>query len=102
MGVFVSGATRGIGRAIALELADSHDVVVSGREAERVRSVVEGIEGDEGSEGAAIEATGDVRDPDAVERAVTETAETLGGLDAVVNNAGVIRPALVEDLSEED
>jgi 3-oxoacyl-[acyl-carrier protein] reductase len=102
MGVFVSGATRGIGRAIVFELADSHDIAVNGRDTDRVRSVVEEIEGDEESEGTAIEAVADVRDPDAVERAVTETAETFGGLDAVVNNAGVIRPALVEDLSEED
>jgi NAD(P)-dependent dehydrogenase (short-subunit alcohol dehydrogenase family) len=87
----VTGASSGIGRACALALGrEGARLVVAGRRRDRLAEVVRGIES---SGGQAVAATGDVRD-DAVARAWVRTAaESFGGLDALVNAAGVIGPA---------
>jgi NAD(P)-dependent dehydrogenase (short-subunit alcohol dehydrogenase family) len=88
----VTGASSGIGRACALALgAEGAHVVATGRRKDRLSEVVRSIEA---SGGRAVAATGDVRD-EAVCRAWVATAvEHFGGLDALVNAAGVIGPAL--------
>lgn len=100
MSVLVTGASRGIGRAIALHLAESHDVGVHYHtSADAARSVVAEAEQ---SDTTAVALQADVRDSAAVEDMIAEAADTLGGLDAVVNNAGIIRPAPITELSDED
>jgi len=84
--VLVTGASRGIGRAIARAFADAGDsVAVHHRSnpdlAEQVRHSLPG-------EGHMV-VQADMGDPDAVRRAVDEAADGLGGLDVLVNNAGV-------------
>jgi len=82
----VTGGSRGIGRAIAEGLAAAGATVVpAARSREDVERVVEGIE-DAG--GSAVAATVDVTDPASV-AALFETAADAGGLDCVVNNAGI-------------
>ncbi len=83
---FVTGAGSGIGRAIALRLAaEGACVVVADRDAEAARSVAEEI----GSSDVAVAVTADVTDELAVAAALAEAALAFGGVDLVVNNAGL-------------
>jgi len=83
----VTGASSGIGRALALELArEGANLVITARRAERLRELAESIR----AVGQHVETVpGDITDP-AVRQAVVDAARTaLGGLDILVNNAGV-------------
>jgi 2-hydroxycyclohexanecarboxyl-CoA dehydrogenase len=83
---FVSGAARGIGRAIAARLAANGRAVAIGDLLEAdSREAVEAIERDGGT---AIAVTLDVTLPDSVAAAVDETTARLGPVDILVNNAG--------------
>jgi len=85
--VLVTGGGRNIGRAIAAAAAAAGaSVAVLERKAGDGREAVEGIRAG-GAE--AVEVTADLRDGAAVERAVAEAEKALGGLDGLVNNAGV-------------
>jgi NAD(P)-dependent dehydrogenase (short-subunit alcohol dehydrogenase family) len=82
----VTGASRGIGREIALAYARAGaDVAVLARNAE----LLEGVAGEARALGRrAVVATADVLDADATRAATAEAIEALGGLDILVNNAG--------------
>ncbi|WSA30482.1 SDR family oxidoreductase [Micromonospora peucetia] len=84
--VLVTGASRGIGQAVATAFAAGGDRVAihhrdSAELAERLRAELPG-------EGHVV-VRADLRDPDAVRGMVDESAGLLGGLDVLVNNAGV-------------
>lgn len=82
----VTGASRGIGRAIAMGLADAGaQVVINGRDATTLDAVREEIEA---AGGQAVVSPADVTDRDAVHAMVGAARETLGRIDIVVNNAG--------------
>ncbi|MBI1965652.1 MAG: NAD(P)-dependent oxidoreductase [Betaproteobacteria bacterium] len=93
--IFITGASRGIGREIALRCArDGANIVVTGKSAEphpklpgTIHSVAQEIEA---AGGGALALQLDVRDADAVAAAVKRAAETFGGIDALVNNASAI------------
>lgn len=86
----VTGASSGIGRACALALgAEGARVVAAGRRAERLAEVVRGIES---AGGRALAVEGDVRDAGVVAGWVGTAVERFGGLDHLVNAAGVIGP----------
>ncbi|WP_327236848.1 3-oxoacyl-ACP reductase FabG [Streptomyces sp. NBC_01317] len=93
----VTGGSRGIGAAVALRLArEGADVVLTyERDSESAAKVVDQIKA-EGRRGLAILA--DSADVAAVIGAVDETAATFGGLDVLVNNAGVFLVGPAEDL----
>ncbi|MCK5746839.1 MAG: SDR family oxidoreductase [Oricola sp.] len=97
----VTGASRGIGAAIAAALAEKGaDVAITyERSADPANEVVEKIE-KQGRRGLAIQA--DSADPQAVKRSVEATVEGLGGLDILVNNAGIVRAGAFSELSLED
>jgi len=99
MNVLVTGASRGIGRATSLSLAGDHDVAVGYNESETAAEEVVKAARDRGSEAVAVR--GDVTDSTAVEGMVAEAVDALGGLDAVVNNAGIAAPARLEELTDE-
>jgi NAD(P)-dependent dehydrogenase (short-subunit alcohol dehydrogenase family) len=82
----VTGASRGIGRAIAIAYAEAGaDVAVLARDGDRLADVAVAVE----KAGArAVVLVADVTDRDAVDLAVTSAIERLGHLDIVVNNAG--------------
>jgi len=84
----VTGASRGIGAAIAVALAEKGaDVALTyEKSAGRAAEVVRAIEG-KGRKAVAIQA--DSADPAAVKRSVNEAVAMLGGLDILVNNAGI-------------
>ncbi|MFB9931229.1 SDR family NAD(P)-dependent oxidoreductase [Amycolatopsis halotolerans] len=96
----VTGGSRGIGAAIALRLAeDGADVAITyERAADRAADVVASIE-KLGRRGLALQA--DATDAAAVTSAVDRTAAELGGLDVLVNNAGVFQVAPIDELTAE-
>lgn len=99
----ITGGTRGIGLALATRLLEQgHQVVVTGTSDAAVMRA-------EAALGAAVDDTTrvmgvvcDVRDAGAATRAVEAAAQRFGGLDALVNNAGVGTGAPVADLSDEE
>lgn len=97
----VTGASRGIGRAIALELAKAGATVVVNyaRSAEAALEVVQMIEQQGGT---AIAIAADVSVPEQVDTLVAKTVDTYGRVDVLVNNAGITRDTLLLRMSLED
>jgi 3-oxoacyl-[acyl-carrier protein] reductase len=96
----VTGASRGIGRAIALRLAgNGARVACIATEAERARATA--MECSALTEGAQAYGC-DVADTGAVAALVDQVQKELGGLDVLVNNAGITRDQLLLRMSEED
>lgn len=96
----VTGASRGIGRAIALRLAQDgrHVVLVS-----RSEGPLEALEGEiRSSGGLASRLACDVGDADGFREAVERAIETQGRLDILVNNAGITRDNLTLRMSDEE
>ncbi|NPD69337.1 3-oxoacyl-ACP reductase FabG (plasmid) [Lichenicola cladoniae] len=98
---FVTGASRGIGAAIARTLAvEGADVAIGyQRSTGLAEAVVRDIRA-LGRKAVAIQA--DSADVAAVTRSVQKAAEELGGLDILVNNAGILRTGELRDMSLED
>jgi len=96
----VTGASRGIGRAIACRLAgEGARLVLCARDANLLQQAVKEIEG-QGGHAAAFAA--DLREPDAAARVVDFTIQTYAQLDIVVNNAGATKRAEFFDPTDED
>jgi NAD(P)-dependent dehydrogenase (short-subunit alcohol dehydrogenase family) len=97
----VTGASRGIGAAIALALADKGaDVVITYlKSTDKAAAIVREIKA-KGGRSLAIQA--DSGDPAAVKRSVEETINGLGGLDILVNNVGTGRMGTFTDLTLAD
>lgn len=97
----VTGASRGIGAAIARKLAgDGADVAITyEKSADRAGEVVRAIQS-LGRRSVAIRA--DAGDVAAAQAAVEATVAEISGLDILVNNAGIIRIGNLEDISIDD
>jgi rhamnulose-1-phosphate aldolase/alcohol dehydrogenase len=96
---FVTGAGSGIGRAIAHRLAaEGACVVVADRDEESARNVAEEI----GSTDTAIAVTADVTDGIAVAAAFREAVVAFGGVDLIVNNAGLSISKSLLETTEDD
>jgi meso-butanediol dehydrogenase / (S,S)-butanediol dehydrogenase / diacetyl reductase len=97
--VLVTGSTTGIGEACARLFAESGAVVmVSGRHEPRGGAVVDAIRA---AGGQAHFAAADLRAAGACDRLVEATIERLGGLDVLVNNAGILYTANALETSDE-
>lgn len=97
----VTGASRGIGKAIALALAGEKATVIinyngSKDRAEETLAEVRAL----GADGMTIQC--DVSNTDAVDTMVKEAVKVYGRLDILVNNAGITRDNLIMKMSEED
>jgi len=93
----VTGASRGIGRALALGLAEAGaDLALAGRTVEDLKATADAVVA---AGRRAVPVILDVADVAAIRRVVAEAAAALGGLDILVNNAGIedVRPALAVD-----
>lgn len=94
----VTGAARGIGRAIAQQLHDQQaTVVINDRDADPLAQTAREI-GGEG--GRVLARAGDVTDAGFVDDLVTSTRADAGRLDVVVNNAGITRPAMLHKMDD--
>jgi NAD(P)-dependent dehydrogenase (short-subunit alcohol dehydrogenase family) len=96
--ILVTGAGRGIGRAIAEAFAGQGDRVAihHGHSAALAAGVLAGLPG---TGHAVVQA--DLADPQAVRRMVDQAHAALGGLDVLVNNAGIFTPHPIADVSYE-
>lgn len=97
----VTGASRGIGRAIALQLASEGAKVVvnySGSE-QKAQEVVEEIKAN-GGEAIAVQAN--VADTDSVQNLMKTALDTYGSIDILVNNAGITRDNLLMRMKDDE
>ncbi len=97
----VTGGSRGIGSAIALDLArnGAHVAVNYRRSVDKVRDVVKQIEA-MGCKGLAVQAN--VASFEDAQRMVDTVLDEFGGLDILVNNAGINRDRVIWKMSEEE
>ncbi|PSP65331.1 NAD(P)-dependent oxidoreductase [Halobacteriales archaeon QH_8_64_26] len=100
--VIVTGASRGLGRSMAERFArEGAKVALTARDQDRLEDVAADLPGE------SLVVPADVRDSEAVEDVVTRTVEEFGGIDTLVNNAGVSLLGLhdsrtpLTDISEE-
>jgi 3-oxoacyl-[acyl-carrier protein] reductase len=92
----VTGGSKGLGEAIARDLvAEGARVAICSRNEQEVQATAEAI-------GAEYAQAADVADPEQVRDFVARTAEALGGIDFLVNNAGRAHPGTFEMLSDEN
>ncbi len=99
----VTGGSRGIGLAIARALAAAGDsVMITGRDSGHLARAVRTLRGAATGQAIIESAAVDVRDRAAVTKLVADTAKRFGGLDTLVNNAGVGVFTNVASMSDED
>ncbi len=97
----VTGASAGIGKAVAMELArEGCRVAMTARGAERLQAAADDIKAATG--GTAIAIPADVSDASAAGKLVAETASAFGGVDILINNAGRAHAGGLLDVSDDD
>lgn len=97
---FITGASQGIGAALALRLArDGYDVAVSGTSIKNLAGTAAALE-DTGVHVIAVPL--DLRSQDSTEQAMAQVVKAFGELDVLVNNAGVTTRSLAVDTTREE
>ncbi len=98
----VTGGSRGIGLAIARTLlAAGGKLLITGRDERQLASAKRTLAGDGTDDAAIVTAVADVRDRVAVDRMVADAVSRFGGLDVLVNNAGVGVFTAIESMTDE-
>jgi citronellol/citronellal dehydrogenase len=100
--LFITGASRGIGLAIALRAAaDGANIAVAAKTTEphpKLPGTIYTAAAEiEAAGGRALPLAVDIRDDEQVAKAVGQTVETFGGIDILINNASAISPTLTPD-----
>jgi len=96
----VTGASRGIGRGIALSLAaEGADLALVARNAEALEEAAAEIRG---ADVRAVVIPADLADATAPEKVIEKATEELGRIDVLVNNAGVTRDGLLARMTDDD
>lgn len=86
--VFITGGTKGLGKAMAQAyLAEGASVAVNGRNKDAVEKFTEEFKGQQ-----VLAFEGDISDYDAMDATASKVYETLGRVDILINNAGVVNP----------
>ena len=97
--VFITGASRGIGRATAeLLVEEGCKVAITGRDEDTLRRAVDELGGEE----RVLGIQGDMTKPEDIERAVNGTIERFGQIDVLVTCAGSSPGGLLENLTEDE
>ncbi|RMF44809.1 MAG: SDR family NAD(P)-dependent oxidoreductase, partial [Anaerolineae bacterium] len=95
----ITGASRGLGFAVALGLArEGCRVALNSRDPQKIEAAARTIQEQTGTQAVAI--PGDVTGPENPSRIVAQAVEALGGLDLLVTNAGGPPPGKFEDFDE--
>jgi NAD(P)-dependent dehydrogenase (short-subunit alcohol dehydrogenase family) len=98
--VIVTGGSKGIGKDIAISFAKhGADVVITGRDQSSLTSAVDKLKGYNPN---CSHVAADMQQVQSVQEMVDEAVSRLGGLDVVVNNAGINIPKPAMDVTEED
>ena len=98
---FITGASRGIGKAIALTLSKAGaDVAGIDLNLDELKSSMKTIEDATGRRTIAVQA--DVADPSSIEKGVEETIKILGRIDILVNNAGITKDNILLRMKDEE
>ena len=95
----VTGASGGIGSATARDLGDDHDIVVHYNSDRGGAEAVAADVRENGRDALVVQC--DLSDPGAVEKMIGRADEAFGGIDVLVNNAGVFHVAALETASDE-
>lgn len=96
--ILVTGAAQGIGRAVAeLSLQLGASVAAVDRNAEKLHDWISQSPAGE----RLLAVTGDVSAPDFATEAVAQTVDRFGKVDGLVNNAGIVRAAMIENMTAE-
>ena len=97
--VIVTGASSGIGRDVAQRmLKDGANVVLGGRDTDRLTAAVRAL----GEPSRTLAVAGDIADPATAERLVAGAVEAFGGVDVLVNNAGIFGSSPFTEVSAEE
>ena len=93
----VTGASRGIGRAIATAFSEAGaDVALLSRSRDQLEAVAADLDGE------TLVTVGDVSDTESVNDCIDEVTDAFGGLDVVVNNAGIVTRDDLSDTPDDD
>ncbi len=100
--VCITGASKGIGRAIAMRFADgNHNLVLNtGRDEETLKKLQEEI--NEKYPNSCVIHVGDIGDPSVVAECIAIGKKAFGGIDILINNAGISYVGLLTDMSVEE
>jgi NADP-dependent 3-hydroxy acid dehydrogenase YdfG len=97
----VTGASAGIGRSTARLLAEAGaSVAVAARREHRLSELADEFGADD--EGEILVVPTDVTEPEQIDRLVAETVDAFGGLDIVINNAGMLPAGGIDELTESE
>jgi 3-oxoacyl-[acyl-carrier protein] reductase len=97
---FITGASRGIGKAVALNLSQAgYRVVLAARAMDKLEELASAIKA-EGREAYAVEL--DLSSPDSIKNAFAKASKEFGKIDILVNNAGVTKDGLAIRMKLED
>ena len=100
--ILLTGASSGIGAVLASLLAqEGADLVLLARRKERLQGIADQIRQQFGNDRNVVLVDGDITDSEVRQRAVQSAVEQLGGLDILINNAGVGAMARIADSTQE-
>lgn len=98
--VLITGGSSGIGRAAALHLARwGADVAIAARDEEKLQATLDELKAI--GSGTFLAVKVDVADKAAVKAEIATLPERFGGLDIVINNAGIARPGYIQDIPDD-